>query len=229
MPLKMLVSVRDDVPKSRSWRFFQTKEALSREVIDYYEDFIQATQNEKRVDDDHIKYSSEDVFEFLEKHFDEIVCLVQDPDSENLWLPYGLSYINGIIYEYLRAIMERCKVGDEYIFVDIDADTQRTASGGVITIDDDNKEVIDIDDEPAKTAVNTIDEDKNDVDIVNGENGTGAKTASDENDSDIVIDSSDNSPDKVKVATDEENKPNGTSQDKEETDMDDDENELIYE
>lgn len=178
LPCKMLVSVKNDSPKSRSWRHFENGDHLAKEVVMYFEDYATTTRKVVPDEEGHIAYTSENIFEFLEEWFDEIVCLVRDEDAEDLWIPYGLSYIKTLIYSYLRSIMEKCRDGDTYRFIDCDDDQMRpVGEPEVILIDensadimldgDENRSDNDVDnsnnDEPKVEEQNTMEEEEDEL------------------------------------------------------------------
>lgn len=102
MPIKLLVSIRNDRPKSRSWKYFETPSDLAKELVDYYEEYLRTITSSEEPKE----YKSDDLFDFLDDFFEEIVCLTMDNDLPGLWIPYGPSWIKEAIYMYFRSMLE---------------------------------------------------------------------------------------------------------------------------
>lgn len=105
-PVRILYSIRNDSPKSRSWRDFESDLALAAELVDYYEDYLRTIAEDPGTLKE---YSSNEFDAFLDEFFDELVCLTKDtevPTGADLWIPYGLPKIKESIYNYFRSTLE---------------------------------------------------------------------------------------------------------------------------
>lgn len=102
MSYVLLMSAKGDRASGRSHCQFDTKEQLAQNLIDLYEDFLEVAHGADQTDN--LNYSSEDLFDYMESTFEELVCLArqQDVTTESLWIPNTSTWIKEVLYEYLR-------------------------------------------------------------------------------------------------------------------------------
>lgn len=105
---RLFYSIADDSIKSRAWTEYGTTEALAVEMIGHFEDYRAVVL--KAAD---TAYTSDELFDFIEVHFGELVCLIEDKDTRDLWIPYGKGHIKLLIYDYIRSLSEREQMAEE--------------------------------------------------------------------------------------------------------------------
>lgn len=85
--------------ETRMFKQFESTTGISDAILTFYEEYLQANQPG---DTDNIEFSSDDLFEFMDKYFVEMVVLAKDKRFEDLWTPYPTSWIKEAIYLSLR-------------------------------------------------------------------------------------------------------------------------------
>lgn len=106
IPVRILYSIRNDNPKSRSWREFEDEQAMAAELVDYYEEYLHCIAEDQSAPK---TYKSDDLFQFLEEFFDELVLMVKEniaPEEADLWTPYGLPRIKEALYTYFWSLLD---------------------------------------------------------------------------------------------------------------------------
>lgn len=100
--LILLSSAKADQSGTRSFNIFNTKDDLARKVIGYYEEYLLVHSNE---DEQTVNYKSEDLFNWMEDFFAELVCLEAQSDDNKLdiWIPWSTSWIKEVIYLHFKA------------------------------------------------------------------------------------------------------------------------------
>lgn len=107
MTFLLFSSATGDEAATRSFNEYSTRDELARTLINYYEDFLQQSQIcQHGESNQEFEYSSEDLFSFVDDFFGELVCLVKQDATEDLWIPYGPAWVKEAIYLHLRS---QCK------------------------------------------------------------------------------------------------------------------------
>lgn len=94
----LLSSAALDAASTRSFNEFKTEGELAQTLITYFEDYLL----EKKSNNEPLEYDSDELFEFIESFFAELVCLAKQGDTE-LWIPFSVSWVKEVIYMYLRS------------------------------------------------------------------------------------------------------------------------------
>lgn len=110
----LLTSAAQDQASTRSYNEFESKDELATVVIKYYEEYLLDLEKmavadgqinagqENQVDNQNLEYDSNELMEFIDKFFAEMVCLERQADTPDLWIPYSTSWVKEIIYLHLR-------------------------------------------------------------------------------------------------------------------------------
>lgn len=90
---------------TRAYHAFDTKQEITSAIIQFYEDYLQSYEQK---DEDMIEFSSDELFEFMDKNFVELVLLQKDNRTEDLWVPLSTAWIKEAIYLSLRESCATC-------------------------------------------------------------------------------------------------------------------------
>lgn len=101
----ILTSAPDDKNLSRTFNQFDTREELVECIIENYE--TDPINQNKRDADGELEYSSNDLFEFIDKTFGELVCLEKQEGTDDLYIPYTADWVKQQLYEVLRITYEK--------------------------------------------------------------------------------------------------------------------------
>lgn len=122
MPYLLLSSAKNDQAATRTFNEFETLDDLAIKLINYYEDYLhEMRQTGGDQVADPTSYTSEDLFDFIDSFFGELVCLVQNNETNekeaDLWVPHTKDHIKELIYIHLRKQLPS-KEGDEEMEVE---------------------------------------------------------------------------------------------------------------
>lgn len=105
---KLLTSATHDRNSTRSYCEFENKEELAKRLIGYFEEYLieSNTTSEAAAQNASLEYISDDLFEFLDTFFGELVCLERDDDQPDLWTPYTSDWVKEVVYMYLKSLSD---------------------------------------------------------------------------------------------------------------------------
>lgn len=103
MVVIMLTSALHDVSSSRLFEQFQDTHQMARKIINDFEEYLTTLENLPTGAEADLEYSSEELFDFMDKCFGELVCLEQQGESE-LFIPLSVSWAKEAVYHYLKSI-----------------------------------------------------------------------------------------------------------------------------
>lgn len=118
MPFILLSSAVGDQASTRSFREFSSRDELAQAIISYFEDYLVVVQKSSDSETDALEYASEDLLDFIDKFFGELVCLEQQ--DEDLWIPYSTHWVKESIYLYLRTVCKDELNDDQIMEIAID-------------------------------------------------------------------------------------------------------------
>lgn len=110
MAFILLASAKHDQAATRSFRDFSSKDDLSQAIIKHFEDW--KTEKERMSAakaglpaalDDCLEYTSDELWEFMDDFYGELVCLVKEEGFGDLWIPQTIEWIKETIQIYLRS------------------------------------------------------------------------------------------------------------------------------
>lgn len=102
MPFILLSSARNDLSATRSFNEFQTRDDLAYKIIDYYEDYLGQTRSMNGTAGEIVEYTSDNLFDFVDQFFGELVCLEKQDEQTDLWIPCTKDWVKEAILLYLR-------------------------------------------------------------------------------------------------------------------------------
>lgn len=107
MPYILLSSATADREFTRSFTEYSTKDEVAKRLIDYFEEYLQDSQQMMGNNEEpNFEYACDDLFNFIDNFFGELVCLEKQNHPQDLWIPYSLSWVKETIYLYLRSQCE---------------------------------------------------------------------------------------------------------------------------
>lgn len=106
---RLLTSASNDQSSTRSFCEFKSREEIARKLIGYFEDYLMETRcgTEEEQNNPHLEYISDELFEFLDTFFGELVCLERDDERPDLWTPYPSDWVKEAVYMYLKRLSEQ--------------------------------------------------------------------------------------------------------------------------
>lgn len=124
----LLSSVSQDQQATRAFSEFNTRDELAKTVISYFEDYLENVQQlDSQTNSEGLEYTGDDLFDFVDQFFAELVCLERQADVRDLWIPYSTSWVKEAIYLYLKKQCENQEkeeepqvngIADEYMEVE---------------------------------------------------------------------------------------------------------------
>lgn len=113
----LLSSAKNDLASSRSFNKFADRADLAQTIIAYFEEWLLLEEKckypELNNENSCLEYNSDDLFNFMDNFFGELVCLVREDDTSDLWIPYSIDWVKEAIYMYLRGQSEKKPVDDQ--------------------------------------------------------------------------------------------------------------------
>lgn len=101
MQFILLVSAEQDQRITRAFYEFETRDEIAQMMIEFFEDYLNAAKENL----EEIEYDTDQMFEYMDRSFGELVVLVRD-DRNDLWVPYATSWIKEAIYLSLKKSCE---------------------------------------------------------------------------------------------------------------------------
>lgn len=120
MPFLLLSSAQQDRASSRTFQEFASKEEFAKTLITCFEDYLQVVRKASNDESDEYEYASEDLIEFVDTFFAELVCLEQCQTDHNLWIPHSTPWVKESIYLYLRTLCKNDLNDDQIMEIAID-------------------------------------------------------------------------------------------------------------
>jgi len=103
MAYVLLSSAKDDQLATRSFNQFSNLSELSQHIIDYFEEWLMLKEDNPTGDleETPLEYTSDDLFNFMDTFFAELVCLEENQDTK-LWVPHTTDWVKEQVYFELR-------------------------------------------------------------------------------------------------------------------------------
>lgn len=98
MAFILLSSAKGCRDVTRAYAEYDTREELAKTVVDFYEDYLRTT-----TPNEGLEYRSNELFDYIDNFFDELVCLERQANCPDLYIPYTSTYVKELIYAYLRS------------------------------------------------------------------------------------------------------------------------------
>lgn len=118
MTFILLNSASQDQASTRSFKEFSSRHELAKAVVIYFEEWLQVSRTNLKEDTDGFEYTSDDLMQFIDSFFGELVCLEQQDDD--LWIPYSTTWVKESIYLYLRTLCKDDLNEDQIMEISID-------------------------------------------------------------------------------------------------------------
>lgn len=119
----LLTSAVNDKDASRMFNEFSSMSDLAQCIIENFEaDLNLIKKSQGKDENDELEYNSNDLFEFMDKTFGELVCLTKQEDVEDLYIPYTAAWLKQQVYAFLQGQYELSILEDQQEPLSIEPD-----------------------------------------------------------------------------------------------------------
>lgn len=101
MALILMTSTKDYKELTRFYTEYDTKDDMAKALIDYFENIIK--EQAELIENGELSYNTDDLFDFIDREFGELVCLERQANCPTLYAPYPAAWVKETIYCYLKS------------------------------------------------------------------------------------------------------------------------------